>query len=776
MSEDDIRTKVVYGWLAGCGYLPTEISVEYGFEIRLGRSVYRVGRPAAAGTSSGSKPETVARPRADVLVRRNGLNLFVVEVKAPGEPLDDDARDQGISYARLLPQIAPFVVLTNGAQSRLFDTITREELTGGVIPADHPTIKAGFRMTCDDVSLRAEALEWFVSLSPTNLLTCCQKQAASRMARLRDTDPNSGKKSIPSLYVERPEPWHRLSRLLDDQHAKVVAVVGRPQIGKTNFLCHFAEDRLSRGQPILFFPSVSLDAGLLDAIGEDFGWILGDTNPTAVLVNKLTAVVRRTDSRLTVFIDGWNEADLEVARSVDRACERLASPDIQIVISFTHTAARHLLARIGNPSFVAQEARIGLTGIDLIEADPSVAGQVQQWAAVTIEPYSDNERAQAYRRYAEEFRVTVPGSHEMTNDPYLLAVAMKHFAGQTLPDRFDEPSLLGCWLDARLNRIDPDQADPRTALTTLGSEMLRTGSPVCEVRVKRCWGLPAIQPIPSTFFEAALLAPQGLSGSVRNIDFYNSRDRDYVIACWSGRWPERYVRGEDCWADFAAAARSNAGSDALAWYFQQPGYLRSLLTADGGLPQVADPNLRRLFIDSVGRLTRRVGCVGNEEVWYRQSVEWAASDPDVRCRIEAAKLFTAFTRSANDLVRILPTDQGQREFVRGLLQVHAEYPITQDGAGRIILRALHSVYQVPCSHANLLPQRPHRQLLIDLIALASSDNCIVREAAKSCWGHLEPLSYIDGLRATVPGLQVPKEWRLGGGQRDPQLGRAVLCG
>ncbi|NJO49316.1 MAG: type I restriction enzyme HsdR N-terminal domain-containing protein [Leptolyngbyaceae cyanobacterium RM2_2_4] len=119
LSEEDIRTRVVATWLADHGFTAENISVEYSFEIRLGRGIFRV-------SSEKSVHSSVFRPRADVLVRScvDARNLLIVEVKAPDEPLDENAKEQGISYARLLRDggIAPFVVLTNGSETNIYDS------------------------------------------------------------------------------------------------------------------------------------------------------------------------------------------------------------------------------------------------------------------------------------------------------------------------------------------------------------------------------------------------------------------------------------------------------------------------------------------------------------------------------------------------------------------------------------------------------------------------------------------------------------------------------
>lgn len=115
MTEEDIRTKIVANWLLGHGFEAGEFKLEYVFSVRIGRDQITTGR----GTRT--KSNSIANPRADVLVIRNNQNLMIVEVKAPGESIES-ARDQGISYARLLDQIAPFVVATDGTTSRIYDT------------------------------------------------------------------------------------------------------------------------------------------------------------------------------------------------------------------------------------------------------------------------------------------------------------------------------------------------------------------------------------------------------------------------------------------------------------------------------------------------------------------------------------------------------------------------------------------------------------------------------------------------------------------------------
>ena len=246
-SEEDIRTHVVARWLSEHGFSANEIKVERSFELRLGRNVYRVGS---------DQPLNVARPRTDLLVRSvDGRNLIIIEVKAESESLTERDREQAISYARLLREggIAPFSVLTNGRQTEIYDSITRERIDGETVPLNHRYARAGFRITGEDIeSTRAEALERFVSLSPTNLLAFCRSQVGSQMRLLRSDNLYSGKKYIPALYVRRREPEKQLRKMLTEERRRLVLVTGEPQQGKTNFVCNAVEECLARGEPCLF--------------------------------------------------------------------------------------------------------------------------------------------------------------------------------------------------------------------------------------------------------------------------------------------------------------------------------------------------------------------------------------------------------------------------------------------------------------------------------------------------------------------------------------------
>ena len=164
-------------FLQSIGLSPDDIRLEYTFEIKLIREVTAIGR---------NKEECKKHGRADILCRtKDGRNLFIIELKAIDKELSEDDKWQGITYARLLEQIAPLVVLTNGMETRLYDSISGEEIKN-----DDPQIKEflqGRRPdTKQEINTRVEALEYFIGMSFNNLGIFCEHQHRLHLLPLQE--------------------------------------------------------------------------------------------------------------------------------------------------------------------------------------------------------------------------------------------------------------------------------------------------------------------------------------------------------------------------------------------------------------------------------------------------------------------------------------------------------------------------------------------------------------------------------------------------------------
>ena len=113
-SEQDVISKVVIPSLAKLGYReggPQGSSV-----------ILRFNHPIPV--QQGRDRKTIF---SDLVVFVNDLPVIVIDGKNPRQYLTDNDREQVISYARLLDNIAPFAALCNGSW-RVFDAVRKQEI------------------------------------------------------------------------------------------------------------------------------------------------------------------------------------------------------------------------------------------------------------------------------------------------------------------------------------------------------------------------------------------------------------------------------------------------------------------------------------------------------------------------------------------------------------------------------------------------------------------------------------------------------------------------
>jgi len=110
-NEEEVKVHVVIPWLEKLGYKKDCMEFEKTITIQEGR-----------------KSKSIF---ADIVVyteKKKETPLIVVDTKSPKEILSKSGRDQVISYARLLPKIAPIAVLTNGVMFQVFQTLDKSRI------------------------------------------------------------------------------------------------------------------------------------------------------------------------------------------------------------------------------------------------------------------------------------------------------------------------------------------------------------------------------------------------------------------------------------------------------------------------------------------------------------------------------------------------------------------------------------------------------------------------------------------------------------------------
>src|SRR6266849_2513258 len=208
MTEEEVKARIVLPLLTSLGIDVRDLQLETTFSLRLGRQVHTVD----------GKRDRDPSARLDILVTRSDRNLFIVETKRDDLALTDDDRDQAISYARLLDQIAPYALVTNGADWRLYDVITKEQLTAADI-----RFPDGYSPALPD-DLKYGALRVFLRASPDNVRLLCQHQVREEIAPLLGSAADRTKSYIPDLQVTRAELTEALDRFYQERKPLFVLI------------------------------------------------------------------------------------------------------------------------------------------------------------------------------------------------------------------------------------------------------------------------------------------------------------------------------------------------------------------------------------------------------------------------------------------------------------------------------------------------------------------------------------------------------------------------
>lgn len=318
-SEEDLRAMVV-AYCSELGFGADEISCEDYFSIRLGHNAINIHKEVVGG-------------RSDILIARNGQPLAIIETKAPFHDLTDEDAQQAISYARLLSTIAPFAIVTNGKETKVYDV-----LAGGLSEVENPKnslwSRKGQKISAISDDLLYEAARTLTAINTDTIDAFCQQQVKSALSDLK-SDIKKNKKYIPELYVER--------RLLNDAFSKwlksdlsIFATVAPSGYGKTNFMCAKVEE-LVLSNFALFYSAGRFARGLTDSIRNDFIWEFQRESEVARILNRLNTIAKSAGKKLFIFVDAIDEnlSGLKVIKNelLDFASKIQQYPNVRLILS-----------------------------------------------------------------------------------------------------------------------------------------------------------------------------------------------------------------------------------------------------------------------------------------------------------------------------------------------------------------------------------------------------------------------------------------------------------
>lgn len=443
--EEDLRFRVLAPYLAALQIGPDRISLEHSFQIRYAHHDLLIGSQDS---------QRVAGGRLDILVKSyDGEPLLVLELKRVDLDLTDDDRDQGISYARLLHPMAPFVVVTNGRDARIYDTVTRELVDEEMLAVrGNARANGSAWISVADISLRYEAMQMFLGYSAQNLRLFAAAQRVARMRHLRAEKSESPRKYIPEAWISRDKLNHELEAFLGSS-APCFALCGASGTGKSTELCALAE-RLSEKHVVFFFDSAQLARTPLEEIADEFGWHFSEQLTAASLLTRLQQIASRTQEQIILLFDAIDEYPImNSGRLFSDFVRRLTGvPMIRLIVSLK-TEAWSLFSEIGGaPSSLS----------DLVFRpirSNSDDEQRRNSPSFTLDRFTLAEAETAIVRYREFFNfwsTVKQEDREVLRDPLLLRLVAETNANTSAESRasVNETDVFRRYVNQKISRID----------------------------------------------------------------------------------------------------------------------------------------------------------------------------------------------------------------------------------------------------------------------------------------------------------------------------------
>jgi len=277
-SEEDVKIQFLIPYLKELGYNQNCMDFNISIDVQEGRKSKTIWADALVYTSD-----------------KKTAPLILCETKAPTEILDRKVREQAISYARLLPRIAPLALITNGSQVMVFHVLNKGRISR--LPARNELDKDIVRFVVDRDqrdALRFEAKHDLFIIDDVKIFKNILKACHNEIRNNEGLDPTAAfdemsKVMFCKLYEEKENAQGNRFRTnvfddsMDRLHVNVVSKILEEAKQSKEYQGLFHQntqinlkDRTVR-KIVSLFEDYDLSLTAFDVKGEAFEYFLGDT-------------------------------------------------------------------------------------------------------------------------------------------------------------------------------------------------------------------------------------------------------------------------------------------------------------------------------------------------------------------------------------------------------------------------------------------------------------------------------------------------------------------
>lgn len=564
MNEENVKLRVLT-LLKSWGFEPNELKLEESFTLKFGKNAVKI---------DSLKPIEESHPRADILVTKDDKNLFIFELKASTIKINDDDIFQGISYARLTRQITPYVIITNGIDTRIFNTYNDEELKSNDkdVTVKIKELNYSLSLDIDIQDLQYQATKYLIGMSPQNLAIFCNQQIESRMDTLRGKNVDSDEKYITELYVKRERVYDEFEEFLKSDKT-CFSIVGESGSGKTNLICDLALEYASEEEPnclSYFYSCHELYNDILTNIKEDFNLNFLQQHSEEQIIKKLSDI---SEKKTIIFFDAVDEKnDTDFSLEFNNFVRIAKDKGIKICFTCKDLELERFIKNRDKSTLLAKHTY----SYKIDSGNTAVS--------FSLDNFSDDEYELIKAQYIEKYNLNnVPREldYELRNG-FMLRIFSEVHKNNREYQSHNMIEVMEEYLNQKLSKINKNKGDKEKALNTLvetgrhiwenslGKDInlfpisYRLSDRISETKLKENMGLRFDEIISPELFEYKILQRKQEDGD-SYVSFYYTRFRDFIIGF-------RYLKinamvDEEFKEKISNFYSSNIGISIIQWYY-----------------------------------------------------------------------------------------------------------------------------------------------------------------------------------------------------------------
>lgn len=212
------------------------------FSIRLGHHEVTVNHEAP--------PSRPVKAKLDILLKSGEKNIILLELKKEGLSLNDEDRDQGISYARLIHPMPPLVLISNGHDNVFYNTYTKEKVARGDVDMDlvQQMTDSSFEIAMNDFK---EAINILLNRQPEIFSKIINKLSEKNFSLMKGSVDDILKPICDAFLLPRQVSLEIYTTFQKGHH--LIALIGPAFSGKTNVLYQFYQTYTNADQHYVLY-------------------------------------------------------------------------------------------------------------------------------------------------------------------------------------------------------------------------------------------------------------------------------------------------------------------------------------------------------------------------------------------------------------------------------------------------------------------------------------------------------------------------------------------